>query len=49
MDPETGIKSGRQGSLVPRNMSLDAKEYGNGVGRGDSSEEEKGATEVTKM
>lgn len=49
VDPETGIKSGRQGSLVPRNMSLEAKEYGNGVGRGDSSEEEKEATGVTKM
>ena len=49
VDPETGIKSGRQGSLVPRNMSLEAKEYGNGVGRGDSSEEEKEVTGVTKM
>lgn len=27
VDPEAGLKSGRQGSLVPRNMSLDAKEY----------------------
>lgn len=29
VDPETGMKSGgRQGSLVPRNLSLEAKEYG---------------------
>ena len=28
VDPESGLKSGRQGSLVPRNMSLEAKEYG---------------------
>ena len=28
VDPETGIKDGRQGSLVPRGMSLDAKDYG---------------------
>lgn len=27
VDPEAGLKSGRQGSLVPRNMSLEAKEY----------------------
>ncbi len=27
VDPESGLKGGRQGSLVPRNLSLDAKEY----------------------
>ena len=27
VDPESGLKSGRQGSLVPRNMSLEAKDY----------------------
>lgn len=27
VDPETGIKGGRHGSLVPRNLSLDGKEY----------------------
>ena len=27
VDPEAGIKGGRQGSLVPRNMSLVANEY----------------------
>ena len=30
VDPEAGgaVKGGRQGSLVPRNLSLDAKEFG---------------------
>jgi len=36
VDPETGAK--RQGSLVPRNISLDAK----GLARDDSGEGEKG-------
>ncbi|CAD6584616.1 MAG: hypothetical protein ASARMPREDX12_001711 [Alectoria sarmentosa] len=27
VDPEAGVKGGRQGSLVPRNLSLEAKEY----------------------
>ncbi|KAF6222276.1 hypothetical protein HO133_001362 [Letharia lupina] len=35
VDPEAGFKGGRQGSLVPKDLSLEAKEYGN------SSEEEK--------
>ena len=37
VDPESGMGKGRQGSLVPRNLSLDAK-----MATEDSDEGEKG-------